>query len=452
MKYFSLIFLSYIFSACTPGNPTTQSDDFFYMPAEYEEHEAVWLGWQDFPPYKQPYLDLTEALVDHVKIKMIANTDSSLQNLKEALLSRNIDTNKIEYHVIEDNRLWMRDHGATYLVNRLGEKEVVDFGWTAYGNYDFQLKKYEGNIDSARYYYQKTMKKTGLIDSIMGDREGYGSQKADVNMEGGSIEVNGKGTLILCERVTFQRNPDLSKKELETRFKNALGVSHIIWLPEGLADDPFHFSQISGDFYGWGTYGHTDEFVRFVDDHTVFLAWVDEAEKDMNPINRINYDRMSRNLEILEKSTDQDGNPIEVIKVPLPELTYLKVVMVEKMEDNLNVPLDWLANSDQELQIGDSILRVPASSYLNYLVTNGAVILPTYTSVTTSEEKEAVVKAIFRKAFPHRKLIFMDAMNLNYYGGGIHCITQQEPKTSTDKNFLKTPPENRIKNRYSGIG
>lgn len=428
MKYiYFFLSLSFLFS-CVSENPVVEDKDFFYMPAEYEAHEAIWLGWQDFPPYRQPYLDIAAGLVEQVQIKMIANTDSSLRNLKRALTSRNIDTNKIEYYVIADNRLWMRDHGATYLLNGLGEKQVVDFGWTAYGNYDFQLKKYGENIDSASYYYKKTMKKTGIIDSLMGYFDGYSSRKSPVNMEGGSIEVNGKGTLILCERVTFQRNPDKSKEELEKAFKEALGVKHIIWLPEGLADDPFHFSQIADDFYGWGTYGHTDEFVRFVDDRTVFLAWVEESERNLNPLNQINYERMSKNLEILENATDQNGNPIQVIKVPLPDLSYKRVAIVEKMEDNLNVEFDWIANTDQKIQIGDTINRVPASSYLNYLVTNGCVLLPSYTSENTSMEKEERVKSIFKKAFPNRKMVFIDAMNLNYYGGGIHCITQQEPQ------------------------
>jgi len=430
MRNFWLLLLCYISFSCESPKPGQENSGHFYMPAEYEPHEAIWLGWQDFAPYREPYLEIASALIDQVQLKMIANTDSSLQNLKAALLNRNIDTNKIEFYIMSDNRLWMRDHGATYLINGKGEKQVVDFGWTAYGNYDFQVNRFKGNTDSAFYYYQKELKKTGLIDSLMAESGELESQKAAVNMEGGSIEVNGKGTLILCERVTFQRNPDMSREELEVVFKKALGVKHIIWLEEGLADDPYYFSQIVDNYYGWGTYGHTDEFVRFVNDTTVLLAWVDESEKDDNSLNWINYERMSRNLEILEKSTDQDGNRLKVIKVPLPDVVYKRVKVVENRQGDwdMNVDLNWIANTDQVIEIGDSLNRVPASSYLNYLVTNGTVLLPSYTTENTSQEKEDAVVNIFKEVFPKRKLIFINAMNLNYYGGGIHCITQQEPR------------------------
>ncbi|MEM6801691.1 MAG: agmatine deiminase family protein [Bacteroidota bacterium] len=401
-----------------------------YMPAEYEKHDAIWLGWQEFPPYRQPYLDIAQALVDKIPLKMIANDEASLLNLKSALEERNIDTKNIKFFIMEDNRLWMRDHGATYLLNESGEKMVLDFDWSAYGYYDFQLIRNKGDKKLAQTETDKELaKKTGMIDRWMAEKENIPIIEAGVVMEGGSIEVNGKGTLILCEKVTFQRNPGKSKAELEAAFRKALGLSHIIWLPEGLADDPHFFSQIHGDFYGYGTGGHTDEFIRFVDDHTVFLAWVGEEDKDENPINQINYERMSKNLEILQHSTDQDGNPLEIIKVPIPDLMYQEVEVVEKLEGDydLNVPEDWIGYSEKELKIGDKLKRVPASSYLNYLVTNGLVLLPTYESEPTSIEKEERVKKQFQKAFPDRDLIFIDAMKLNYFGGGIHCITQQEP-------------------------
>ncbi|MDW3650785.1 MAG: agmatine deiminase family protein [Bacteroidia bacterium] len=404
----------------------------YFMPAEYEEHEAVWLGWQEFPPYRQAFLDVATALMDRVALKMIANDELSLENLKDALGERDLDTNKVEFFIMEDNRLWMRDHGATYLLNEAGEKAIVDFQWSAYAFYDFQLVKQKGNKKKAQEETDKELaKKTGIIDRKMAESANLPIIDTDVVMEGGSIEVNGKGTLILCEKVTFQRNPGKTKEELESAFKDALGVNHIIWLPEGLADDPHFFSQIEGDLYGYGTGGHTDEFVRFIDDNTVFLAWVEKEEKDENPINRINYERMSKNLEILEASTDQDGNPIKVIKVAIPDLSFQEVEVVEKMEGeyDLNIPLEMIGKSDKELQLGDKLKRVPASSYLNYLVTNGVVLLPTYLSETTSAEKEAKVKSQFQKAFPDRDIIFLNAMKLNYFGGGIHCITQQEPKS-----------------------
>ncbi|MCU0444178.1 MAG: agmatine deiminase family protein [Microscillaceae bacterium] len=409
----------------------------FFMPAEYEAQEAVWLGWEEYAPYHQPFLDLAKALYPYIKLKIIVENDASKLNLQQKLRQMGLDTQKITFYTLKDNRLWMRDHGATYIINRKGEKKVVDFGWTMYGYEEYLQTYYEGNADSVRINYKRSLGATGLIDSLMGARENHLSIKTQVNMEGGSIEVNGKGTLILCEKVTMQRNPKLDKNTLENEFKKALGVSNIIWLKKGLVEDPFYTNQIFGKYFGMGTYGHTDEFVRFVNDTTLLLAWVDEKEKHLNAFNYINYERMSENLAILQNARDQNGKPFTIIKVPLPDLLYLKTTVTEqslpfspqKIEKTAwKMPQRWLPKRDI-LAVGDSLYWVAASSYLNYLVTNEAVILPSYLAEGSSAQKEAQVKAIFSRVFPSRKLIFIDAINLNYHGGGIHCITQQEPKS-----------------------
>ena len=173
--------------------------------------------------------------------------------------------------------------------------------------------------------------------------------------------------------------------------------------------------------------------MRFVNDSTLLLAWVPEAEKDLNEFNRQNYERLSENLAILEKATDQDGNPFQIIKVPLPDPLYFTATISDdvsgidwKDRSSWKVGKDWFWKKGL-VTVGDSINWVAASSYLNYLVTNDAVILPTYLPEGSSPEKEAEVKAIFSNVFPDRKLIFLEVMDLNYFGGGIHCITQQEP-------------------------
>jgi agmatine deiminase len=443
MKCHNLYCLFILFAlACNQPKPTLDQD-FFYMPAEYEAQEAVWLGWEEYAPYHQPFLDLAKALYPHIPLKIIVESDSSLQHLKQKLEAINLDPSKITFHIIPDNRLWMRDHGSTYVINHKGEKRVVDFGWTMYGYEEYLKKYYQGNLDSVKITYKRILGKTGLVDSLMGAKDKYASLKTKVNMEGGSIEVNGKGTLILCEAVTMQRNPTLKKAEIESEFKKTLGVSKIIWLKKGLIEDPLNSNQIFGKYFGIGTFGHTDEFVRFVNDSTLLLAWVDEDEKNANPFNLINYDRMSENLAILENSRDQKGKPFTIIKVPLPDLLYIKTTVgkntlpIESPQDanarsKWKMPLTWLPRKNMK-PVGDSLYWVAASSYLNYLVTNEVVILPSYLKEGSSAQKEQKVKEIFTKAFPTRKLIFLEVMNLNYHGGGIHCITQQEPKVVKSK-------------------
>ncbi|MEO0470630.1 MAG: agmatine deiminase family protein, partial [Bacteroidota bacterium] len=174
--------------------------------------------------------------------------------------------------------------------------------------------------------------------------------------------------------------------------------------------------------------GHTDEFVRFVNDTTILLAWVEAEEAHNHPIAAINAGRMQENMRILRASTDQDGRPLQIIKCPLPDPITKSVQVVEQLKDPfaMNLKWDWFVEKET-VSPGDSVERMPAASYLNYLVCNEAVILPTYVKAGSSRQKEEQVLAIMKRVFPERKIIQLDVMNLNYYGGGIHCITQQEP-------------------------
>jgi agmatine deiminase len=168
--------------------------------------------------------------------------------------------------------------------------------------------------------------------------------------------------------------------------------------------------------------------VRFVNDSTLLLAWVDENEKDHNPINRINYERMSANLRILEDSRDQNGKSFHIIRVPLPDLMFKNVVIThfQRNESDDAILSDWLS-PQSGFKAGDTVQRVAAASYLNYFVTNGVVLAPTYKRFGSSPVKEDKVHKILQEVFPGRRIIFIDVMNLNYEGGGIHCITQQQP-------------------------
>ena len=417
-----------------------QNTSTYFMPAEWETQEAIWLGYEDFEPYQKPFMDIARALYPQISLKMIVSDKTLLTRLKTKLTENGIDTLKVQFHIIKDNKIWMRDHGATYVINQKGQKKVIDFGWTNYGNEEYLNTYFEGNKDSIAFHYQRNLARTGLIDSLMGLTGGFEAIKTNVNMEGGSIEVNGKGTLILCETVTFQRNPALPKEYIEAEFKRVLGVNNVIWMKKGLVEDPLWFNQIFDNYYAaWTTNGHTDEFVRFVNDSTIALAWVDEKERNVNKFNQLNYQRMAENLAVLQKATDQNGKPFNIIKVPLPDLIYLKTKVVNGGDNSYlldrtkwTIPTTWLPQKGL-LKAGETINWVAASSYLNFLVTKNTVLLPTYISQGSSKVKEQKVKEIFTKIFPNRKLIFIDVMNLNYNGGGIHCVTQQEPEKSFQK-------------------
>ncbi|MBL0739811.1 agmatine deiminase family protein [Chryseolinea lacunae] len=405
----------------------------FYMPAEWEPHDAVWLGWEDeYESYHPVVFNVIHALMPHVQVKIAVDSDSLMRVAKHILSEHSIDTTRLQFYVMPGERYWIRDHGAAFLVNSKGELGVADFAWNGYGYPQWLQEKFDNNVDSVNKYFKPVRTKmTGQVDSLMAIAENATALKTWVAHEGGAIEVNGKGTLILCEATVFKRNPGKSKEELEPEFKRVLGVNNIIWMKQGLADDPWHFMRrIADNYVGGGTGGHTDEFVRFANANTILLAWVDEEEKALNTINKMNHERMSENLEILEAARDQDGKSFNIVKVPLPDLVAKKVVARETVDD-WKTSLDMRVRSfkaSEAPHAGDTVLRVPASSYMNYLVTNGLVLVPTYTNTGSSPEKEERVRKIFATHFPGREIVFIDAMALNWSGGGIHCSTQQQPQ------------------------
>ena len=424
------LLLLLILASCSKPEKTN-----FYMPAEWEPHDAVWLGWEEgHLTYHPVVFKMIGALMPHVQVKISANSDSLLRVAKRILSEQSIDTTRIKFYVHPGDRYWIRDHGAAYLVNSKGELGVADFSWNSYGFPYWLQEKFNNNMDSVKKYFNpERTKRLGQVESLMAVAEHATRLSTWVVHEGGAIEVNGQGTLILCEATVFDRNPGKSKEELEPEFKRVLGVENIIWMKKGLADDPKHFfRRIVGNYVGGGTGGHTDEFVRFANPHTIMLAWVDEREKDLNPINKMNYERMSENLKILEAARDQDGEPFTIVKVPLPDLAARKIVVRVNVDDSpttLDVRLRSFKPSEAP-HAGDTLLRVPASSYMNYLVTNGVVLLPTYVDTGSSREKEERVRKIFEEQFPGREIIFIDALPLNWSGGGMHCSTQQQPAVS----------------------
>jgi agmatine deiminase len=398
----------------------------FSMPAEWEKHESVWVGWELFPPFYQSSLNVIRALLPHVKVNVMTESAFSAQVAKEYLHMQGLDSSLPTFHIVRDNRIWVRDHGATFLRSG-GRKAVADFHWTHYGIRDW-LKWNMRDTTRLQNTYENILRKTGSVDSLMSVLTGAERIGTIVSMEGGSLEVNGKGLLILCEAVVFQRNPGLTKDFLEEEFKRLMGVQKIIWMKRGLADDPHIIRPITGRYIGVGTGGHTDEFVRFVNDSTVLLAWVEEEEAVRHPVSKMNAERMRENRAILEKATTVDGRPLRIILFPLPDPIEknVRVVSMQKNEMDDNILEAWLSSSSG-FRNGDPVIRVAAASYLNYFVTNGLVLLPSYTAHGSSAAKEEKVRQIMAAAFPGRRLAFIDVIGLNYEGGGIHCITQQEP-------------------------
>ncbi len=412
----------------------SQDPSAFYMPGEFEPHEAVWFGtwymseWAS--DYKRVISEVMKAIDGHVQIKMASASDSIMKIAKRQLDSLGVDTTKIQFHVMPGEAHWIRDHGAAFVINREGELGAVDFEWDAYGSLDWSVLRDSTIIDSLDFYKEKI--KSGdraKVDSLMAVATAAQWIRGDLTIEGGAIEVNGNGVLIQCEAVTLQRNPGWTKEALEEEYKRTLGIRKVIWLPQGLAEDE-HLTQFQfGKYITLGTGGHTDEFVRFADARTILLAWVDENEADAHPLNKLNYERMSKNYEILKNATDQDGKAFKIIKIPMPYLQERPILVSDSIYDDHHISSEAFNYKDRKMvKEGDTLVSVAAASYLNFLVTNGVVVTASYSKDEASMKREKEVEQLFQNAFPGRIIIFIDAMPLNWHGGGIHCSTQQEPK------------------------
>lgn len=220
--YFFMFFtLSYY--SCTTGKvqkvQTTDIDTSFFMPAQFEEQEAVWLGWQGHELYHPVNIAMVKALLPHVKVKLISETDSIMGVAKKELLNAGVNTNSIEFYVMPDNQFWMRDHGAAFIVNRKGEMKAVDFQWSGYGYREWLLTITNDTARINGITRRMAVNKRNKVDSLMGVAENVPIVKSWITIEGGSIEVNGKGTLMLNEPLTLSRNPSASKAEIEQEFK-----------------------------------------------------------------------------------------------------------------------------------------------------------------------------------------------------------------------------------------
>lgn len=444
MKKFSMLVLIVMtlvvmtLSDCTTSTEATgrnAADSVFFMPGQFDAQEAVWLGWQEYEPYYAVGADMIKALKPHVQLKIVSETDSMREVCRSYLINTGIDTTGIRFFVMPNNEFWMRDHGATFVVNKVGEMKAVDFEWNTYGYKDWLYKLFDHDSAKAEAAFAKSRaSKRGVIDSLMAVSQNIPVIKSWVKVEGGAIESNGRGTLILNESLMMQRNKGVSKDSIAAEMKRVLGVRNIIWLPYGLAEDPHVWQLIADGYVGLGTGGHTDEFVRFADPHTVLLAWVPEEERYSNPVNTLNFERMSANEKVLRESVDQDGRPLRIVRVPLPPLIAKKIVLNPTgVWDSLyNVSVSAFPKS-LNLTPGDSVFRVAAASYLNYHVANGVVLLPDYSMLGEEHQRiQQKVKNLFSEIYPGKELIFLNAMPLNWEGGGIHCGTQQQPKRTVE--------------------
>ena len=400
----------------------TQKTFSIRIPAEFEPQNSIWMGFKtiesaSYNDFDSTRIEIIKALNPYIKLNLVVEHDSLLKEGKDFFARMDLDTSKINIFYQSPTDIWYRDPGPIFGITKEDKLALADFKYTGYLNVlpdliDKWAQDHEG------------------IDRNVAERLNIPIVVSKVAMEGGAFETNGKGTLIQVENITLKRNPHLSKDEIEEDFLNNFGITNVIWLPAGVADDPHNFKPICENIFGFGTGGHTDEFVRFANDSTILLSWVSDAEKANHPINRLNHEILSENYLILKNSTNSDGNPFKIIKIPHPTpTTYKEVIDSSWQESYYGKELI----ETYRFNVNDTITMAHSSSYLNYIISDEVILLPEYWTDSQPliiQEKDQVVRSIFEELYPDRVIIGINPLSLNTGGGGMHCCYQSEPRVN----------------------
>jgi agmatine deiminase len=344
----------------------TPSELGYRMPAEWEPHAGTWLTWPrpegiSFPDKYDTVPDVYAEFIRH--LVEVEDVNINVWNaekeawVRDLLRDRRVPMERVFFHHFPAYEPWCRDHGPVFVVRDRGgrrERAVVDWGYNAWGD---KYPPYD--LDDA-------------IPRHVASLRGLPLYSPGIVMEGGSIEGNGAGTLLTTEACLLNknRNPDLSKSQIEAHLKAQLGVTNILWLGDGIVGDD--------------TDGHVDDLTRFTDASTVVTV-VEEDPTDEN------HALLQDNLERLKSMKDQDGRPLRIIELPMPGV----------------VEYDGH--------------RLPAS-YANFYIANESVLVPTY-----RHPNDARALEILRPLFPDRRVIGIDSTELIWGLGSFHCISQQEP-------------------------
>ena len=338
------------------------------FPAEWEKQEGVLLCFpyngNDWPgkyeAVQWAFVEFIKKVADLEKIFLIVKDDALKTKVNDMLALASVNLKNITYIEQKTNRSWMRDSGPIIVKNG-SKREALNFnfnGWAKYKNW-----KLDQHVPS----------KVAEILNVPLTQVTYKGKK--VVLEGGALEVNGKGTLITSEECLLHpeiqvRNVGFTKSDYEAIFKEYLGITNTIWVKDGIAGDDTH--------------GHIDDLCRFVNEDTVVTV----VENDLN---EKNYHPLQENLKILRKAKLEDGKPLNVIELPMPR----------------NIIFDDL--------------QLPAS-YANFLILNETVLVPVF-----NDENDRLALNMLAECFPDRKVIGISCIDIIWGFGTLHCLSQQIP-------------------------
>lgn len=359
---------------------TTPREEGYYMPGEFEPHQGCIMIWPIRPgswPHEakaaqQVFARLADKIAESEEVYMLA--DPEWVERARGMLSERI-------HVIpmKSDDAWARDVGPTFVVNKEGRVRGVDWQFNAWGG------TYDG-------LYQSWAKDEQVADLFCREMDCPVYDARHFVLEGGSIHSDGEGTILVTESCLLSpgRNPHLSKEQIEEELKKYLGAEKVIWLPCGIYQDE--------------TNEHVDNVCAFVAPGEVLLAWTDDREDPQ-------YDMSQRDYEVLCRETDAKGRNFVIHKLPVPK----RPVCITEQDLEGYV----FEEGEDQREVGERL----AASYVNFYISNGAVLLPQF-----GDEHDEVAVQIMKDCFPGREIFPVYARDILVGGGNIHCITQQIPR------------------------
>ncbi len=335
------------------------------MPAEWARHRGTWLSWPHkeaswpgkFEPVPAIFAEMVRHLAPGEEVHINVGSDALETSARAALAVAKAPTEAVSFHRHPTNDAWCRDHGPIFVtrVTEAGpEQLILDWGYNAWGD---KYPPYD--LDD-------------VIPTRIGEELGIPVEHPGIVLEGGSIDVNGAGTLLTTEQCLLNpnRNPRRDRAALEQILRDYLGVTNILWLGEGIEGDD--------------TDGHVDDLTRFVDARTVVTVLEDDSSDP-------NYHPLRDNLDRLRRMKDQDGAPLQVITLPMPPPGTF---------DGHRLPM----------------------SYANFYIANEVVLMPAYDT-----HLDEVTRETLQALFPTRRVVPIDCRDLVWGLGAIHCVTQQWP-------------------------
>jgi agmatine deiminase len=340
----------------------------FRMPAEWETHAGTWIGWphnaSDWPgkfaAIPWVYAEIVRLLSQHETVNILVQNEAAEQRAASALHRAGANLGRIVFHRWATDRVWLRDSGPIFVRNAQNQIAITDWKFNAWAKYD------DWKLDD-----QVPAHVAGLMQA---PRWQPAAGNHRLVLEGGSIDVNGSGTLITTEECLLsevqQRNPGVTRDQLEVAFHDYLGIDQVLWLDRGTAGDDTH--------------GHVDDITRFIAPETIVTA----VEPDMADSN---HEPLAENLARLKASRTLDGKQWTIVELPMPRPVVFR---------------------------GQ---RLPAS-YANFYIANGLVLVPTF-----NDPNDRVALGILGQVFPGREVIGIHAVDLVWGLGTLHCMTQHQP-------------------------